>query len=272
MEANQTPRPKLFSNPNYQPTILKGGWWAPLFIILYCVKWQPKRNEPIWKATISNFLYRHSFLLFSSVNSFNSYPKVPTILFLSTRSHACSSCDVWSNAIRPLILFLPFVELYDTKPPEVSIGGAFDLEIYQGKQSNVPIPLAIQDIDNNPNIVNGTILQFESTKIRSTALDEENEQTWYLLSHPWQQKSPTLFYVLVDSAQIPLITFAGNDPSISSKRSVYSIQMISRVAVQMKAIVVIYQEDELGFSSLKESSARIVQKFEVSIESFSNSS
>ncbi|XP_059063689.1 glutamate receptor 3.2-like [Cryptomeria japonica] len=213
-------------------------------------------------------------------------------------SPACGSCDVWRNSVRPLILFLlVFVELYDARPPEVRIGGVFDLGSYQGKQSNAAIQLAIQDVNNNPNILNETILEIQTTKIGSSALiDAENVLKLFRANvvsvvAPMTAQVSNFVSVLADSAQVPLITFAGNDPSMSLKQSAYSIQMIGRDVLQMKAIavllnkfhwreiVVIYQEDELGLSgilalknALQETSARIVQKFGVSEESFSNSS
>ncbi|XP_059063925.1 glutamate receptor 3.2 isoform X1 [Cryptomeria japonica] len=211
---------------------------------------------------------------------------------------ACRNCDVWRNAMRSLILFLLlFVELYDARPPEVRIGGVFDLQTYQGKQSNVAIQLAIQDVNNNPNILNGTILQFETTKIGSSALiDAENvlkmfRENVVSVVAPMTPQVCNFVSLLAESAQVLLITFAGSDPSMSIKHSAYSIQMIGRDAVQMKAVasllskfywrevVVVFQDDELGLSgllalhnALTGSAASIVQKFSFTVKSFNNSS
>ncbi|XP_059065434.1 glutamate receptor 3.2 [Cryptomeria japonica] len=211
---------------------------------------------------------------------------------------ACSNCDVWRNAMNALIVFLLlFVESCGARPPEVRIGGVFDLGSYRGKQSNVAIQLAIEDVNNNPNILNGTILQFQTSEMGSNALiDAENVLKLFRANvvsviAPMTPQVSNFLSLLADSAHVPLITFAGKDPSMSIKHSAYSIQMIGRDAVQMKAIasllnkfhwrevVVIFQDDELGLSGLLAlhnalggSAASIAQKFSVSVKSFDNSS
>ncbi|XP_057816694.2 glutamate receptor 3.2 isoform X1 [Cryptomeria japonica] len=209
----------------------------------------------------------------------------------------CTTCDVQSFAMKHLVylLLLLSMGLCDARPPEVRIGGVFNLGSYQGKQSNVAIQLAIQDVNNDPKILNGTLLQLKTAEIGSTALIDAGNVLQLFRANvvsvvaPMTAQISNLVSFLADSAQVPLITFAGNDPSMSLKHSAYSMQMIGRDVLQMKAIaallnnfqwreiVVIYQEDELGLSgilalknALQEISARIVQKFGVSDESFSN--
>ncbi|KAH9314148.1 hypothetical protein KI387_022775, partial [Taxus chinensis] len=206
--------------------------------------------------------------------------------------------ELWSSAMRNLILFLLlYVGLSGARPQEVTVGGVLDLGSYQGKQSDIAIKLAIQDVHNDPTLLNGTRLQFQTTEMGSTALINAGNVVKLFRENvisvvaPMTTDISNFVSFVADSAQVPLFTFAGNDPSMYMKHSAYSIQMIGRDAVQMKAIaslltryywrevVVIFQDDELGLSgilalnnALQPFSARIVQKFPVSHDSFNNSS
>ncbi|XP_057867863.2 glutamate receptor 3.2 [Cryptomeria japonica] len=200
-----------------------------------------------------------------------------------------------------ILLFLLFssVKLIDSMPQEVRIGGFLDLESYQGKQCNVAIQLAMQDANDHHTLLNATRLQFLNGQIGSSALINAGNVMKLLTANVVSVVAPMTAYVsnfislATDSSQVPLLTFAGNDASMSMKHSAYSIQMIGSDVVQMKAvaslirkfywreIVVIFQDDELGVGGILAlnnalqtfpASSRIVQKFPVSDQYFNSSS
>lgn len=200
-----------------------------------------------------------------------------------------------------IIFFLLFssVKLSDAMPQEVRIGGFLDLESYQGKQCNVAIQLAIQDVNDYRTLLNATRLEFLNGQLGSSALTNAANVMELLSANVVSVVAPMTAYVsnfislVTDSSQVPLLTFAGNDVSVRMKHSAYSIQMFGSDAVQMKAIasllqkfywreiVVIFQDDEVGVGGILAlnnalrtltGGSRIVQKFPVSDEYFNGSS
>eukprot|EP01018_Ginkgo_biloba_P023147 Gb_28364 [translate_table: standard] len=186
--------------------------------------------------------------------------------------------------LRLMITFTIFITSNFARPDEIRIGTVLNLGTNEGKQSKEAIDLAVEHVNNNISLLNGTRLRLQTSHIGSSTLGDAGD-----VVAPMTPQISNFVSFIADSVQVPLITFAANDPSISMKLSRYSIQMIGSDPVQMKAIasvlrkflwreiVVVFQDDEFGMSgtmalnnALQDVSVSIVQKFPVS-ESLNNS-
>eukprot|EP01018_Ginkgo_biloba_P023146 Gb_28363 [translate_table: standard] len=157
--------------------------------------------------------------------------------------------------LRLMITFTIFITSNFARPDEIRIGTVLNLGTNEGKQSKAAIDLAVEHVNNNISLLNGTRLRLQTSHIGSSSLGDAGD-----VVAPMTPQISNFEYFMADSVQVPLITFAANDPSISMKHSRYSIQMIGSDPVQMKAIaavlgkflwreiVVLFQDDEFGMS------------------------
>ncbi|GLJ24215.1 hypothetical protein SUGI_0461720 [Cryptomeria japonica] len=150
----------------------------------------------------------------------------------------------------------------------VDVGAIVDSDSLVGKVAKTAIYLAVDDVNNDPHLLNGMRLllhmrdgEGDSLGGASAAVDLLKEEAVAIIG---PQKSEVAEFVsdVGDAGNVPIVTFSATSPLISNSRFSYFVRMARSDALQMKAIaaliryygwrriVVVYPDDDFGFGAV----------------------
>ncbi|XP_057833443.1 glutamate receptor 3.6 isoform X2 [Cryptomeria japonica] len=159
--------------------------------------------------------------------------------------------------------------MYETPPACLTLSGAImALTTTSGKIARTAIELAVEDVNRNTSILNGTLLNIHIRDSRQDSLTGVSAALELLrkgcVSIIGPQMSVVAEFVahLGVAARVPVVTFAATNPSLSMHRYPYFIRMAPSDTPQMTAIaklidnyswrdvVLVYVDDDMGTGSI----------------------
>ncbi|GLJ41426.1 hypothetical protein SUGI_0857450 [Cryptomeria japonica] len=195
---------------------------------------------------------------------------------------ANSGCEVWVRIALGALLFCS-AALGEVKPLSINIGAIIALNTTNGKIAETAIELAVEDLNRNTSILNGTLLNIHIRDSKQDALTGASAALELIrkgcVSIVGPQTSVVGEFVgyLGVAAHVPIVTVGATNPSLSMHRYPYFIRAVPNDKIQMKAIAklieeykwtdvaLVYVDDDLGTSAipalndaLREARAKIV--------------
>ncbi|GLJ41419.1 hypothetical protein SUGI_0857330 [Cryptomeria japonica] len=186
-------------------------------------------------------------------------------------------------------LFFCAPSLGEVKAPSINIGAIIALNTTNGKIAKSAIELAVEDVNRNTSILNGTLLKIRIRDSKQDALTGASAALELIrkgcISIVGPQTSVVGEFVgyLGVAAHVPVVTFGATNPSLSMHRYPYFIRTVPNDKMQMKAIAkiieeykwrdvaLVYVDDDLGTGAipalndaLRDVRAKIVFKAAVS--------
>ncbi|GLJ41436.1 hypothetical protein SUGI_0857660 [Cryptomeria japonica] len=199
-------------------------------------------------------------------------------------NRANSGCEVGVRIALGALLFCA-AALGEVKAPSINIGAIIALNTTNGKIAETAIELAVEDVNRNTRILNGTFLNIHIRDSKQDALTGVSAALELIrkgcVSIVGPQTSVVGEFVgnLGVAAHVPIVTFGATNPSLSMHRYPYFIRAVPNDKMQMKAIAklieeykwtdvaLVYVDDDLGIGAipalndaLRDARAKIVLK------------
>ncbi|GLJ41449.1 hypothetical protein SUGI_0857900 [Cryptomeria japonica] len=208
-------------------------------------------------------------------------------------SRANFGCPVLQIGI--VFLLLCAVSLGEINGSSINIGAIIALDTTNGKIAKTAIELAVEDVNKNTSVLNGTLLNLhirDSTQDplagASEALELLREECVSIVGPQTSVVAEFVAYLSV-AARVPIVTFAATNPSLSMHQYPYFIRMAPSDSMHMRAIAkliqnyrwrdvaLVYVDDDLGTGAipalndaLQDVGAKIV--FQAAVSPLANSS
>ncbi|KAJ4770549.1 Glutamate receptor [Rhynchospora pubera] len=151
-----------------------------------------------------------------------------------------------------------------SRPSTVNIGAIFAFNSTIGKAANVAISAAVEDVNSDPNILNGTKLVITPRNSNCSgflgiieALKMMEAETVAIVGPQCSSIAHIISYV-ADELKVPLVSFGATDPTLSPIQFPYFVrttqsdlyQMAAVAAIvdlyQWKLVTAVYTDDEYG--------------------------
>ncbi|KAI0495185.1 hypothetical protein KFK09_025335 [Dendrobium nobile] len=146
------------------------------------------------------------------------------------------------NALLMLIVFVLHGVINGERPAVVNIGAVLTYDSAIGRVAKAAIEAAVQDVNANENVLNGTRLNLmmEDSSCSAfigavAALKVLNKEVITVIG-PQSSTIAHILSYLAGGFHIPLISFAATDPSLSSLQYPYFIRMTQSDSYQMAAM------------------------------------
>ncbi|KAB1201732.1 Glutamate receptor 3.6, partial [Morella rubra] len=152
-----------------------------------------------------------------------------------------------------------------TRPDVVNIGAILSFNSSIGKVAKVAIEAAVEDVNSNPAVLNGTKLKLEmrDAKLSSGFLGivealQFTENDTVAIIGPQHSVMAHVISHIANELQVPLLSFAATDPSLNSLQFPYFVRTTQSDLFQMaavadivsyyewQAVIVIYPDDDHG--------------------------
>ncbi|KAF3340302.1 glutamate receptor 3.1 [Carex littledalei] len=151
-----------------------------------------------------------------------------------------------------------------TKPKVVNIGALFTFNSTIGRVAKVAISAAVNDVNNDPTVLNGTKLVAEMQDTKCNAFDgiiqalQFMEKDVVAIVGPQSSVIAHVITHLANELKVPLLSYAATDPTLSSLEYPFLIQTTQSDLFQMTAIanlidyyqwkqvIAIYLDDDFG--------------------------
>ncbi|KAJ8763809.1 hypothetical protein K2173_003591 [Erythroxylum novogranatense] len=147
----------------------------------------------------------------------------------------------------PSLLFISIWVVFDSlaccqRPAVVNIGAIFTFDSVIGRAARPAMEAAAFDINNNPRILNGTELRLMmedancSVFLGSIEAFKLIEKETVAIIGPQSSGIAHMISQVADSLQVPLVSFAATDPTLSALQFPFFIRTTQSDFYQMKAI------------------------------------
>ncbi|GLJ24186.1 hypothetical protein SUGI_0461310 [Cryptomeria japonica] len=150
----------------------------------------------------------------------------------------------------------------------VHVGAIVDFDSLVGKVAKTAIDLAVEDVNNDPKLLNGMRLllhmrdgQRDSLRGARAAVNLLKGEAVAIIGPQTSQVAEFVSDV-GDAANVPIVSFSATSPLLSNSRFPYFVRMAHSDALQMKAIaalvrlygwrriVVVYPDNDFGFGAV----------------------
>ncbi|GLJ24212.1 hypothetical protein SUGI_0461620 [Cryptomeria japonica] len=150
----------------------------------------------------------------------------------------------------------------------VHVGAIVDFDSLVGRVAKTAIELAVEDVNNDPQLLNAMRLllhvrdaQGDSLRGASAAVDLLREEAVAIIGPQTSQVAEFVSDV-GDAGHVPIVSFSATSPLLSSSRFPYFVRMARSDASQMKAIaalvqyygwrriVAVYPNNDFGFGAI----------------------
>ncbi|CAK9133530.1 unnamed protein product [Ilex paraguariensis] len=163
-----------------------------------------------------------------------------------------------------LILVLFNTSVYCQKPAFVNVGAIFTYDSVIGRAAKAAMEIAVSDINADPNILNGTKLRLVmqdancSVFMGSMSAFQVIDRDVVAIIGPQSSSIAHMISQLANGLQVPLISYAATDPTLSALQFPYFFRTTKSDSNQMaamadiidfygwKQVIAIYVDDDYG--------------------------
>ncbi|TQE06134.1 hypothetical protein C1H46_008199 [Malus baccata] len=154
------------------------------------------------------------------------------------------------------------------RPDVVNIGAIFTFDSVIGKIAKLAITLAVEDVNSNPEILNGTKLTLKMQNTKSSdflgiieALQFMENDTVAIIGPQFSATAHVISHI-ADELQVPLLSFAATDPTLSPNQFPFLVRTTRSDLFEMAAVadlvgyyewrdvIAIYVNDDFGRNAI----------------------
>ncbi|KAM0970087.1 hypothetical protein EV1_017986 [Malus domestica] len=154
------------------------------------------------------------------------------------------------------------------RPDVVNIGAIFTFDSVIGKIAKLAITLAVEDVNSNPEILNGTKLTLKMQNTKSSdflgiieALQFTENDTVAIIGPQYSATAHVISHI-ADELKVPLLSFAATDPTLSPNQFPFFVRTTRSDLFQMAAVadlvgyyewrdvIAIYVNDDFGRNAI----------------------
>ncbi|KAM5554250.1 glutamate receptor 3.6 [Rosa sericea] len=171
-----------------------------------------------------------------------------------------------------------FITNVTTRPDVLNIGSMFTFDSVIGKIAKLAITLAVEDVNSNPNILNGTKLSLKMHNTKSSdflgiveALQFMENDTVAIIGPQFSATAHVISHI-ANELQVPLLSFAATDPTLSPVQFPFFVRTTRSDLFQMTAVadlvfhyqwrdvIAIYVDDDFGRNAIASLGDKLAEK------------
>ncbi|KAI5319912.1 hypothetical protein L3X38_039620 [Prunus dulcis] len=164
------------------------------------------------------------------------------------------------------------------RPEVVNIGAIFTFDSVIGKIAKVAIALAVEDVNSDPEILNGTKLTLKMQNTKSSdflgiieALQFLENDTVAIIGPQFSATAHVISHI-ADELKVPLLSFAATDPTLSPTQFPFLVRTTRSDLFQMTAVadlvfyyewrdvIAIYVNDDFGRNAIAALGDKLAEK------------
>ncbi|KAK9948231.1 hypothetical protein M0R45_003817 [Rubus argutus] len=165
-----------------------------------------------------------------------------------------------------------------TRPKVLNIGSIFTFDSVIGKIAKQAITIAVEDVNSNPHILNGTKLSLKMQNTKSSdflgiveALQFMENDTVAIIGPQFSATAHVISHI-ANELQVPLLSFAATDPTLSLVQFPFLVRTTRSDLFQMAAVadlvvyyewrdvVAIYVDDDFGRNAIAALGDKLAEK------------
>ncbi|KAJ1418152.1 Receptor, ligand binding region [Sesbania bispinosa] len=168
---------------------------------------------------------------------------------------------------------------FSGRPASVNIGAVFTFDSVIGKAAKAAMEMAVSDVNLDPKVLNGTKLKLIMSDgmcnafLGSTGAFQILEQGVAAIIGPQSSAMAHTISQIADAVQVPLISYAATDPTLSSLQFPLFFRTIQSDLEQMtamanlidfygwKEVIAVYLDDDYGRNGISALVALSIDKF-----------